>query len=633
MHSSKTKKPSSCFCGITVKRIITILLCVGISGCNHNPAVNQPAIDIGTDENVIWAISPQYDLAEEFKNGIALVVSGDKRLFINKAGLEMLDGEWEPASGFHNGVATVKHNQEYQYLFRNGWLMDRPFSDIHRPIISNDPLVLSKNEAGLYGYLNLQDLWYIEPEFLDGEPFSDGISVVCNEYTQKQFLLTENGEQIEVDIRYYINNIADGFATANSSQYISTKSGKIAFEGRYEDAKAFSEGLAAVKQNGKYGYIDESGKIVIQPRFQSAGLFSNGVAVVEQMSGDYILINQKGKQVVSFPHNCLVGQVYGDTVVVREKGGKDGLMNAMGEWVVKPEYESIVWSDYGFFHLFQGSIIGSSRSVGLYDPKTGLLIHPGYDYIYPISDSILVAEKNHKVEILDRTNGKKLLEAYYEWDREFGEGLICVRDPATNLYGYIDYYGEWIIYPQFTLARSFNEGLACVKMDGKYGYIANPLYYSSWTTSDEFRGVCLGIDLEFLREDVVTVGEFAAALECVVDRVFPIDVDLSAYTASNQPLTRGSAAILIDACASKCGEETRFYCAMLKDLSTLDIELQKSISYVASLGLFDLDPLTGNFEPNKTLSQSEAKAIAVRVAEYFLDWDRRENPDRITSHL
>lgn len=48
----------------------------------------------------------------------------------------------------------------------------------------------------------------------------------------------------------------------------------------YEDAKGFSEGLAAVKKNGKWGFIDETGKVVIDFKYDYAGSFNEGFSVV-----------------------------------------------------------------------------------------------------------------------------------------------------------------------------------------------------------------------------------------------------------------------------------------------------------------------------------------------------------------
>lgn len=51
-------------------------------------------------------------------------------------------------------------------------------------------------------------------------------------------------------------------------------------EAQYEDAGQFNEGLAAVKENGKWGYIDETGETVIPFQYDKAYLFREGLALV-----------------------------------------------------------------------------------------------------------------------------------------------------------------------------------------------------------------------------------------------------------------------------------------------------------------------------------------------------------------
>ncbi|MBP3319638.1 MAG: WG repeat-containing protein, partial [Ruminiclostridium sp.] len=49
---------------------------------------------------------------------------------------------------------------------------------------------------------------------------------------------------------------------------------------QYEDAQSFSEDLAAVKKNGKWGYINEENKTVIPFQYAYAWPFNEGKAVV-----------------------------------------------------------------------------------------------------------------------------------------------------------------------------------------------------------------------------------------------------------------------------------------------------------------------------------------------------------------
>ena len=62
----------------------------------------------------------------------------------------------------------------------------------------------------------------------------------------------------------------------------------VMIEPKYQDASYFSEGLAAVKQNDKWGYIDETGKTIIPFEYDYAFPFSEGVAVVAKYGTSHL---------------------------------------------------------------------------------------------------------------------------------------------------------------------------------------------------------------------------------------------------------------------------------------------------------------------------------------------------------
>src|SRR5690606_38660524 len=66
----------------------------------------------------------------------------------------------------------------------------------------------------------------------------------------------------------------------------------------------FSEGLAAVNKNDKYGFIDTKGKVVIEPKYDWASSFSDGLAIVSA-EGLYGAIDKKGKTVIPFEYQAL----------------------------------------------------------------------------------------------------------------------------------------------------------------------------------------------------------------------------------------------------------------------------------------------------------------------------------------
>lgn len=96
----------------------------------------------------------------------------------------------------------------------------------------------------------------------------------------------------------------DGYASIECSngkyRYIG-KNGRF-LKGEFERADAFSEGLAAVRRDGRWGYIDTTGKVVIQPRFSVTCKFHGGLAWVKLSDSkdiwqDRAYINRNGEVV------------------------------------------------------------------------------------------------------------------------------------------------------------------------------------------------------------------------------------------------------------------------------------------------------------------------------------------------
>lgn len=108
----------------------------------------------------------------------------------------------------------------------------------------------------------------------------------------------------------------------------------------YENAKDFSDGLAAVKKDGKWGYINENGVTAIPFEFESCAVadamksdcafsFRNGLAPVCK-NGRFGIINKKGETVVDFIFMSIIQGENGTYLAL-----KDG---KWGKLTVKEEY-------------------------------------------------------------------------------------------------------------------------------------------------------------------------------------------------------------------------------------------------------------------------------------------------------
>src|SRR5690606_14845109 len=99
----------------------------------------------------------------------------------------------------------------------------------------------------------------------------------------------------------------------------------------------------------KYGFQNDNGKFVIKPNYDDAREFSEGLAAVRLGDkydddcllierGKYGFINSKGKTVIPFQFEHVYSFKEGLAMVVTSEN-KVGYINKKGEWKIKPIYE------------------------------------------------------------------------------------------------------------------------------------------------------------------------------------------------------------------------------------------------------------------------------------------------------
>ena len=68
---------------------------------------------------------------------------------------------------------------------------------------------------------------------------------------------------------------------------------------QFENADEFSEGFAAVKINGKWGYINKAGHLVIEPKLDRVYSFQHGLALI-RVGNQLEYIDKTGKPLWQF---------------------------------------------------------------------------------------------------------------------------------------------------------------------------------------------------------------------------------------------------------------------------------------------------------------------------------------------
>ena len=123
---------------------------------------------------------------------------------------------------------------------------------------------------------------------------------------------------------------------------------------KYDGIGYFNEGLVRVVLNRKYGYIDKTGRVVIPCKYDWTGDFFKGVTRV-QLNGKIGYIDKTGKEVIP----CIFdGVIYDDNnkMFYVSFNGKNGCLNQLGDIIVPFIYDTMPFFEDGQIKITNADI-------------------------------------------------------------------------------------------------------------------------------------------------------------------------------------------------------------------------------------------------------------------------------------
>ena len=222
-----------------------------------------------------------------------------------------------------------------------------------------------------------------------------------------------------------ITNEYSLFQDSSTGKYGYIHNGSIVIPAKYDDVWYFSEGLAKVKINGKWGFIDKSGTLVIPARYDGAGDFSEGLA--------WVKIN-----------------------------GKNGFIDKSGTLVIPARYDGACYFSEGL------AGVKVNGKLGFIDKSGTLVIPARYDDAWDFSEGLAMVNINGKWGFIDKS-GTLVIPTRYDDALNFHEGLAGVK--INGKYGFIDKSGTLVIPARYDGVYGFKNGKAKVELNGREFYI------------------------------------------------------------------------------------------------------------------------------------------------------------------
>lgn len=187
---------------------------------------------------------------------------------------------------------------------------------------------------------------------------------------------------------------------------------------------------------GKWGLVNEAGKPVIEAKYDRLIPFGDNFLAGQE--GQYSLLSATGEVVYEGPFSISLDEMeagfipawYDIHFTTASQNDQVGVLSTGGTWLVKPEYDGVVYKDQA--------------------AET------------PFTEGLVVVQSGDKWGAVDEA-GTLVVPAEYEGLRNFAGGLAAVM--SNGRWGFIDKTNNSVIEPAYAAVRDFQGDVAIVQRE------------------------------------------------------------------------------------------------------------------------------------------------------------------------
>jgi hypothetical protein len=157
---------------------------------------------------------------------------------------------------------------------------------------------------------------------------------------KKWGFIDDKGEITIPFIYDFVNPFENGLAYAKiGSQEFFITIQNLRLKGNYDEVRIFSERIAAVKKNGKWGFINERGELEIPIVYNEVDYFRPSGLCSVTKNGKAGFINKNGKEIIPIIYEEAYQEMK-DTNVIVKKNGKWAVFDNTGKQITDFIYDS-----------------------------------------------------------------------------------------------------------------------------------------------------------------------------------------------------------------------------------------------------------------------------------------------------
>lgn len=275
-------------------------------------------------------VAPRFEWAGQFTHGYAAVAIEGRDRYIRADGSFAMDATFEEASSWSDGRGRVKVEGQWRLVDENGATSPEGFDEIW-PLLDGMAKVRRGNRfsfVGAEGRL-LTAEWFDETRV-----WADGLAPVRRE--NDWFFLRATGELLgPYAVAMTPNEGLARFVPRDGEVGFLRADGATAIEPIFETAQGFTEGLAPVKREGKWTWIDREGREVAPPRFDGVGGFGPDGLAVARVGTRFGLVDRQGREVVA-PRFDSLDAMSGGLARAQQADWPTGPRTPPSTWVTTP---------------------------------------------------------------------------------------------------------------------------------------------------------------------------------------------------------------------------------------------------------------------------------------------------------